>query len=218
MIRISHFALGPVLTNAYLMADEKTGEAAVIDPAWSAKTILAGAGRNGWKIRHLWLTHAHFDHLGAVAEIAATLSPPPSFGLHPADLPIWRLGGGGDVFGFHVNPGPKPDLELQDGMLLTLGSTQLEVRHTPGHTPGHCIFYCATEKVVFSGDLIFKGSVGRTDLPGGDSASLEASIRRKVCNLPEDTRILSGHGPETTVGYEKQFNPFVRIERSSGGE
>jgi len=114
------------------------------------------------------------------------------------------------MFGFHINPGPTPDLELVDGQVLTLGSSQFEVRYTPGHTVGHCIFYCASESVLFSGDLIFKGSVGRTDFPDGDFSSLEDSIRRKVYDLPDSTRILSGHGPETTVGFEKQFNPFVR--------
>ncbi|MEW5941749.1 MAG: MBL fold metallo-hydrolase [Chloroflexota bacterium] len=210
MLEILPFTLGPAMTNAYLVADSSTGDAAVIDPAWDGKLILSEAQRRGWRIAHLWYTHAHFDHIGGAAEIADALNPLPLVALHPNDHVLWRAGGGGALFGFRIDPGPEPTIDFTHGQILRLGNVQFEVRFTPGHTPGHCILYCAAENVCFCGDLIFAGSVGRTDLPGGDWGTLETSIRREVYTLPDATRLLSGHGPETTVGEEKRFNPFVQ--------
>jgi glyoxylase-like metal-dependent hydrolase (beta-lactamase superfamily II) len=130
--------------------------------------------------------------------------------LHPNDHVLWRAGGGGALFGFKIDPGPEPTIDFTQGQILRLGTVQFEVRFTPGHTPGHCVLVCAEEKVCFCGDLIFAGSVGRTDLPGGDWETLETSIRQQIYTLPDETRLLSGHGPETTVGNEKRSNPFVR--------
>ena len=209
MLEIVEFTLGPVQTNAYLVADSDTHEAAVIDPGWDGLVILDAARKNGWRIGHLWYTHAHFDHIGGAAAIADALNPLPLVGLHPADHALWKVGGGGSLFGFKIDPGPEPGIDLSQGQILQLGSTQLEVRATPGHTPGHCVFYCAQENILFCGDLIFQGSVGRTDLPGGDFNSLVRSIQTQVFTLPDETRLLSGHGPETSVGFEKKYNPFV---------
>jgi len=209
MFKIVEFKLGPVQTNAYLLADSDTCEAVVIDPGWDGRIILDEAQRNGWKIGSIWYTHAHFDHFGGAAAIAKALEPRPLVGLHPADHNLWKLGGGGSLFGFKIEPGPEPGIELYDGQILNLGTVQFTVLSTPGHTPGHCCFYCAREKVLFSGDLIFQGSVGRTDLPGGDYDSLVISIQARIFVLPDETRILSGHGPETNVGYERKNNPFV---------
>ncbi|MBU2610544.1 MAG: MBL fold metallo-hydrolase [Chloroflexi bacterium] len=149
------------------------------------------------------------------AEIAAALTPPPRVALHPTDLPLWQAGGGGALFGFRIEPGPKPAIDLVHGQILQLGNITFEVRHTPGHTPGHCVFYCAEASVLFSGDLIFQNGVGRTDLPGGDMYSEVYSIKTQIFTLPDETRLMSGHGPETTVGQEKQFNPFVGGRRNS---
>lgn len=113
------------------------------------------------------------------------------------------------LFGMRIDPGPEPTVDLKHGMILRLGGNQFEVRHAPGHTRGHVILYCAEEKVVFCGDVIFQGSIGRTDLPGGDFNTLIQSIRTQILTLPDDTRLLSGHGPETTVGQERRFNPFL---------
>ncbi len=224
MLEVVSFVLGPVMTNAYLIADPETGEAAVIDPAWDGGVILAEAGKRGWRIRHLWYTHAHFDHIGGAGEIADALNPPPLVALHPDDHKLWQVGGGAVLFGYRIDPGPEPTIDLEHGMRLHLGRYEFEVRHAPGHTPGHCIFYCAdpyagrddgggagasAAGVLFSGDLIFQYSVGRTDLPGGDWDALVRSIRTQVYTLPDETRILSGHGPETTVGAEKRGNMFV---------
>ena len=217
MLEIISFTLGPAQTNAYLVADPDTKEAAVIDPAWDGHIILAEAQRRGWRIGHLWYTHAHFDHIGGAGAIADALNPLPLVALHPNDHVLWRAGGGGALFGFDIDPGPEPTIDFTHGMKLRLGSNEFEVRFTPGHTVGHCILYVAevyTEHgrsagVCFCGDLIFAGSVGRTDLPGGNWDTLEKSIREQVYSLPDETRLLSGHGPETTVGEEKMNNPFV---------
>jgi hydroxyacylglutathione hydrolase len=210
MLQILSFTLGPAQTNAYLIADPDTRDAAVIDPSWDGKRILSEAQTRGWRIAHLWYTHAHFDHIGGAAEIADALNPLPLVALHPNDHVLWRAGGGGALFGFKIDPGPEPTIDFVHGQILRLGSVQFEVRFTPGHTTGHCVLYCAEANVCFCGDLIFAGSVGRTDLPGGNWETLEQSIREQIYTLPDDTRLLSGHGPETTVGNEKKFNPFVQ--------
>ena len=209
MLEIVSFTLGPAQTNAYLVADSETKEAAVIDPAWEGQLILAEAQKRGWRIAHLWYTHAHFDHIGGAAAIADALNPLPLVALHPNDHVLWRAGGGGALFGFDIDPGPEPTIDFYQGQILRLGGVEFEVRFTPGHTPGHCILYVSASGVCFCGDLIFAGSVGRTDFPGGNWDQLVESIKTQVFTMPEETRLLSGHGPETTVGEEKQANPFV---------
>lgn len=209
MLKIVAFTLGPVQTNAYLVADTDTGEAAVIDPGWDGQILLKETQKNGWNIGQLWYTHAHFDHIGGAAAIAKALNPAPLVGLHPADHDLWKMGGGGRLFGFQIDPGPEPGIDFYDDQVLKLGTIQFTVFATPGHTPGHCVFYCSKENVLFSGDLIFQGSVGRTDLPGGDFGTLLKSIQDKVFTLPDETRILSGHGPGTDVGTERKYNPFA---------
>lgn len=210
MLEIIPFTLGPAQTNAYLVADPQTGEAVVIDPSWDGHLILAEAQKRGWRIGHLWYTHAHFDHIGGAAAIADALNPLPLVALHPDDHVLWRAGGGGRMFGLAIDPGPEPSIDFVHGQTLRLGSNLFEVRYTPGHTPGHVVLYCPSENTCFCGDLIFCGSVGRTDLPGGNWETLVQSIREQIYTLPEETRLLSGHGPETTVGEEKVSNPFVQ--------
>ncbi len=211
MLELVSFTLGPAQTNAYLVADSGTKEAAVIDPAWDGHVILRAARERGWRIGHLWYTHAHFDHIGGAAAIADALNPLPLVALHPNDHVLWRAGGGGAFFGFDIDPGPEPTIDFMHGMKLKLGSVDFEIRFTPGHTPGHCILNVPSARTCFCGDLIFAGSVGRTDLPGGDWNALEKSIREQIFILPDETRLLSGHGPETTVGEEKRSNPFVHV-------
>ena len=209
MLEIVSFTLGPAQTNAYLVSDSATKEAVVIDPAWDGHIILDAAQKHGWRIGHLWYTHAHFDHIGGAGAIADALNPLPLVALHPNDHVLWRAGGGGAFFGFDIDPGPEPTIDFTHGQILRLGNVEFEGRFTPGHTPGHCILYVAQSETCFCGDLIFAGSVGRTDLPGGNWEQLEESIKTQVFTMPDDTRLLSGHGPETTVGKEKRSNPFV---------
>ena len=218
MLEIVTLVLGPVSTNTYLIADAASGEAAVIDPAWDGHLILAEAEKRGWRIGQVWITHAHFDHIGGSGDLVRGLDPAPVIALHPNDRPLWDSQGGAALFGFSIPPtlrqaqgtGPAPGIDLSAGMALKLGGLHFEVRHTPGHTPGLCVFYCAEASVCFCGDLIFQRSVGRTDLPGGDWEALVASIRTQIYTLPEETRLLPGHGEETTVGEEKRENPFIR--------
>jgi glyoxylase-like metal-dependent hydrolase (beta-lactamase superfamily II) len=209
MLEMTTYILGPVETNAYLIADSVTREAVVIDPAWDGQVILDEARRRGWNIQAVWLTHAHFDHIAGAAEIVKSSKPALPVALHPADLPIYSAQGGAPLFGMWIAPAPKPSIALQHGDTLRLGGYEFEVRHAPGHTPGHVVFYCAAEKIVFCGDVIFYGSIGRTDLPGGSYSVLMDSIRSQILSLPDETRLLSGHGPETTVGDERRENPFL---------
>ena len=209
MLTIATFTLGTVMTNSYLVADTKTKDAVVIDPADKGRMIVSEAEKRGWHIGSIWLTHAHFDHLAGAAGVADHLNPAPPVAMHPDDYPLWRMQGGAMLFGMHIDPGPEPTVDLKHGMLLHLGGNQIEVRHAPGHTRGHVIFYCGKEGIAFVGDVIFQGSIGRTDLPGGDYDTLIRSIQEQVLSLPDETRLLSGHGPETTVGQERRTNPFL---------
>jgi glyoxylase-like metal-dependent hydrolase (beta-lactamase superfamily II) len=209
MLEIHSMVLGPVVTNAYLVGDSETGQAVAIDPADSGEIIVREAQSRRWGIEQIWLTHAHFDHLAGVSGLINHVTPTPVIALHPDDKPLWRMGGGAAYFGMDIDPGPEPEIELVNGQKLVVGQTIFEVRHTPGHTPGHVVFYSSTEQLVFCGDVIFQGSIGRTDLPGGDYATLIASIQTQILSLPDETRLLSGHGPETTVGVERRMNPFL---------
>jgi glyoxylase-like metal-dependent hydrolase (beta-lactamase superfamily II) len=208
-LSIVTLVLGPVQTNTYLIANENTKEAVVIDPAWDGDVILSAAKSRGWQIRSIWLTHAHFDHIGGAAVVAGGFNPPLTVAMHPGDQELWEQQGDAPRFGMHIDPGPEPTIELSDGQILQIGEIELEVRHTPGHTPGGVIYYCPSEQVAFVGDLIFQGSIGRTDFPGGDFDKLIKSIRTQVFSLPDETRLMSGHGPETTVGAERVDNPFL---------
>jgi hydroxyacylglutathione hydrolase len=210
MLQVIPFVLGPVATNAYLIADDITGEAAAIDPAWDGQVISAEAQQRGWRIGQIWVTHAHFDHFAGAGDLLKRITPPASIALHPADLSLWQVKGGAEWFGFQIPATPQPDILLHAGQILHVGQYEFEVRHTPGHSQGHVIFYCATEKLAFCGDTIFAGSIGRTDLPGGDQETLVESIRREIFSLPDDTRLLCGHEEETSVGKERTSNPYLR--------
>jgi hydroxyacylglutathione hydrolase len=211
MLEIVPLILGPLATNTYLIADTDTCKAAVIDPAWDGHLIAAEAVQRQWHISQIWITHAHFDHIGGSGDLAHDLNRAPVIALHSYDRSLWEKQGGATIFGYSLPTNPVPTLDLSERTDLRLVNTIFEARHTPGHTPGHCVFYCAAAGVCFCGDLIFKDSVGRTDLPGGNWEALLASIRSQVFTLPDQTRLLSGHGPETTVEQEKRRNPFVRV-------
>ena len=209
MLEIVQLILGPIRTNTFLVADSTTGEAAVIDPAWDGQFIAKEAVQRHWQIRQLWITHAHYDHTGGVPGLVEALDEPPVIAVHPADRPLWQDRGVPSHLDLVLPTLPVPTLDLEDDLDLDLGGIHFKVRHTPGHTPGHCIFVCPDAGTCFCGDLIFKGSVGRTDLPGGVWNALVNSIRLCVYTLPDQTRLLPGHGPETSVEEEKRYNPFV---------
>ena len=200
--------VGPVAANAYLVTDEATGATIVIDPGDEAPRLLAALEEVGRPPSEIWLTHAHFDHIGAVAALRETHPVPVR--LHPADAPLYdNAEQQAAWFGMRVRPPGVAPLDLADGERLALGGHLFEVLHTPGHAPGHVAFYAPEAGVLFSGDALFRGSVGRTDLPLCDPAALERSLRERLLALPDETRVLPGHGPETTIGLERRTNPFL---------
>lgn len=210
---IIHMVLGPLQSNCYLVGDASSQTAVVIDPAWHGDVIAYKAQEQGWRITQVWLTHAHFDHFAGAAGLVKAIDYPIPVALHPEDMPIWRGQGGAPFFRLRVfDPGPEPSIALEHGMQLAIGEHAFEVRHTPGHSPGHVVFLAREPGLVFCGDLVFQGSVGRSDLFGGDWDTLLESIRNEILVLPDETRLLPGHGAETTVGHERQFNMFLSSE------
>ncbi len=208
-IFVKMLELGPVLTNCYLIMDDDSRELVVIDPGWDGKVILQEIKMLGGVLSAVWLTHGHFDHLGGIADLVRGNETDVEVCLHPEDKLLYEDQGGAAFFGLSIEAGPKPKCWLKDGQELSVGRFGFEVRHTPGHTPGHVVFYCKKENLLFSGDLIFQSSIGRTDLPGGSFKQIMSSIKENVLTLPDNTKILSGHGPETTVGQERINNPYL---------
>jgi len=206
---IHKLVLGPLENNTYLIADEASRQAAVIDPSFEIEAAVEEIRRNDYRLSAIWLTHAHFDHLAGVLQLQEAFIESIPVGLHPSDLALWRRSGDAAIFGFKLKAGPDPQVHFSHGQVLKLGETSIEVRHTPGHSPGHVAFYWADGPVVFCGDLIFQMGVGRTDLTDGDHETLLDSIYAQILTLSEDTLLLSGHGPETTVGAELEMNPFL---------
>lgn len=209
MIQVKTLVLGPVQTNVHIVWDEGTKDAVVIDPAWDGDVIAGELKQLGLSLKAIWLTHAHFDHFAGTASLLSGLKLDVPIVLNSADLDLWNLDGGAPFFGLRIERGPKPNILVEDGDILSVGGYQFEVRHTPGHTPGHVVFYCQDENLLFSGDVIFSGSIGRTDLPGGSYSELMKSIWGKIMSLPDETRLCSGHGPQTSVGAERIENPFL---------
>jgi len=197
---------GQFAENCYLVADRRTREAVIIDPGEEPAMFLAELDTRAWSLRAIWLTHAHIDHIIGVGTVRAATGVP--IYLHPLDRPIYdALPQYGGWVGMQLEKPPAPDKELRPGQVLKVGGFEFTVRFTPGHSPGSVSF--VTEGRVFSGDVLFNGSVGRTDLPGGDAATLMASIQSQLLSLPDSTVVHSGHGPDTTIGIERLTNPFL---------
>ena len=195
-------------TNCYIVGCEETQQGVVIDPGGEGKRIAGEIERDELDIRYVLITHAHFDHIGGIADVIEATGA--QLAIHPDELPLLEAGGGASLWGLKVNPSPPPDIELSDGQVLEVGSLSFEVLLTPGHSPGGVTFYEADEGVAFDGDLLFANGVGRTDLPDGNTGTLMRSIKEVLFELPDETVIYSGHGPKTTVGQEKRSNPWVR--------
>jgi len=197
---------GQFAQNCYLIADAASGEAVVVDPGEEWERILHEAETRGWRIGAIWLTHAHIDHILGVAGVREATGAP--ILLHPADRPLYdSLPEQALWFGFRLQPPPPPDRPLAQDDVLSVGPHRFRVRHAPGHSPGSvCLL---GEGLALVGDVLFAGSIGRSDLPGGDGAELLRTIRRELLSLDDDTRVLPGHGPETTVGAERRSNPFL---------
>ena len=213
MLEIQTWVLGPVATNTYLVGDTDTKQAVIIDPAWDGIRLASEVRAGNWEVKAIWLTHAHFDHFAGLADLLEALGPelPADFyvGMHPLDTQLWKVRGGAIMFGIQVKKAPRPGHDFHEGEILQVGKYEFIVHHAPGHSLGHVIFHCPEEKVLFSGDVIFNQGIGRTDLLGGSYSTLMASIQNWVLPLPDETRIYSGHGPETTVGDERRNNPFL---------
>ncbi len=197
---------GQFVENCWLLGDPTAREAVMIDPGEEPAMFLAELNTRGWALRAIWLTHAHIDHVLGVAAVQEATGAP--ILLHPLDRPLYdSLPEQGSWFGLRVPAAPRPNAELADGGVLRVGRFTFDVRLTPGHSPGSVSFI--GERRVFGGDVLFNGSVGRTDLPGGDYATLMASINRVFLTLPDSTVVHSGHGPDTTIGVERLTNPFL---------
>lgn len=206
---IQPFVNGPLGNNTYLLSDPDARQAVVIDPSLDCHPLISYLETHDLKLAQIWITHAHFDHTIGIKDLLSNTPKGIQIALHRDDLGLWNSGGGGKHFDLPSISNPQPTLLLSDGQILSFGETQWKVLHTPGHTRGCVVYYCAELKTAFCGDLIFKGTIGRTDLPGGSMKQILESIRTQILTLPEDTRLLPGHGEETTVGIEKATNPFL---------
>lgn len=207
-IKVSSLTVGALAVNCWLIANEDTKEALVIDPGEEAERIKAYAEQKGWTIRYLLLTHGHSDHMGG-AEALKALTKAPIYALKEEEATLLDPERN---LSLEINYRPitvKADEFFTDGQEVTLCGITLRVLHTPGHTPGGCCFYCGEAGCVFSGDTLFQASVGRSDFPGGSMSNLVRSVREKLLALPEETVVYPGHGERTSIGYEKKYNPFL---------
>jgi len=204
---ITTLSVGPIGTNCYIIGCEETLEGMIIDPGGHAGKILAAVQKMNLTIKYVVNTHAHFDHTTANKELIKATSA--LLVIHPDEVPILQAGGGAQWFGFPADSSPEPGLLVNEGDTLQVGKLAFQVMHTPGHSPGHIILYEANENALFDGDMLFYRGIGRSDLPGGNHATLMRSIREKILTLPDETIVYSGHGPATTVGEEKQLNPWL---------
>ena len=202
------FPVPPLSCNCSILGDLQSKEALVVDPGGNPERILDEVESLGMKVIAIVHTHAHLDHFLASGKVKEATGAP--LCLHPEDRDLWdMLEIQCRMFGVPYVPAPPPDLELQDGGKLSLGQFSGVVLHTPGHTPGSSCFYFEQGGILLSGDTLFRGGIGRTDLWGGDSQAIERSIREKIYILQENTIVVPGHGPESSVGWEREYNMFV---------
>ncbi len=205
---IEPLAVGPLQTNCYIVGDEATSQGIVIDPGGDAELILETVRGLKLGITLVVNTHGHFDHIMANREVVEATGAP--LAIHPDDAsmltnPLRSF----SFFAGSFRPGPAATVSLTEGSIVQVGSLALQVLHTPGHSPGSISLWSAGHQVVFSGDALFNQGIGRTDFPGGSMRVLLQSIRDKLFTLPDDTVVYSGHGPATTIGFERQHNPFL---------
>lgn len=202
--------VGPLQCNCSIVADLEVGEAVVVDPGDEADRILLALAETKCRAIALLHTHGHFDHIGGTAGVK--LATGAAIRIHDGDRPLYdSLPDQASFFGLSAQPTIPPDAGFEDGETIAVGRFRLQAIHTPGHTPGSTCFRLeGDEPVLFSGDTLFRRSIGRTDLWGGDTETILASIREKLFPLPPELRVVCGHGPDTTIGEERLGNPFVR--------
>jgi glyoxylase-like metal-dependent hydrolase (beta-lactamase superfamily II) len=208
MIVVRRTAVGPFAANAYLVACDRTREAVLVDAGDDAARLLALRQPGDYRIGRIFLTHGHPDHLAAVAAVREATGAPVT--LHAGDA-YWRenFQDHADLLGIDAGTPPRVDRAHEDGETLEVGELRARVIHTPGHSAGGCCLFFPAEKVLFTGDTLFTGSVGRTDLPGGDLDALIPSIRERLFTLGDDVRFYPGHGAAGLIGEERRTNPFA---------
>lgn len=205
---IKSLEVGPIMANCFILGCEETKEAVVIDPGDEAPRILSALNDLELKVTGILNTHGHFDHVGANKKMKSATGAP--LMIHADDVHMLsRLSASAAAWGLSAEDSPEPDRILKEGDTVSFGNIVLNVLHTPGHTPGGISF--ATDLRVFVGDTLFSGSIGRTDFPGGDFDTLINSIQNKLFKLDNETTVYTGHGPETTIGHEKHYNPFAGL-------
>ncbi len=204
-MKIQTLTVGPLEENCYLVIDESTNRAVLIDPGDEPERIIAAVRASDATLESVWITHAHFDHVGALAVVLREYPVPVH--MHPLDAPVHAVAVDHALrYGIRIETPPPADRELAEGDRVKVGSQELSVMHVPGHAPGHVAFY--NDEVVFGGDCLFAGSIGTTDIPFGDRDRLDASVSRLIA-LGDHLQLLPGHGPATTLGRERVSNPFV---------
>jgi glyoxylase-like metal-dependent hydrolase (beta-lactamase superfamily II) len=205
-LKLETFTVGPLGNNVYLVIDDATNHAALVDPSFESEPILDLIRERGLQLDWILNTHAHYDHVVNNAYCKRETGAP--LAIHPADVPLLEnMAGQAAWMGIaHGEDSPPPDRLLEEGDIVEVGQLQLRVLHTPGHSPGGITFLVADAAIV--GDALFAGGIGRYDLPGADGRTLLHAIRTKLLTLPDTTRVFPGHGPATTIGEEKRTNPF----------
>lgn len=204
-MKIQSLTVGPLEENCYLLIDEHTSRAVIIDPGDEPEVILDALHDSGAVLEAVWLTHAHFDHVGGLAGVLRA-HPVPVY-MHPLDAPLHAQAVDAALrYGIRIETPPAPDSELSEGDRVMVGSEELSVMHVPGHAPGHVAFY--NDGVIFGGDCLFAGSIGNTSFEYGDRETLDASLVRIVA-LGDEMTVYPGHGPATTIGRERATNPFL---------
>jgi len=208
---VEHFPVGPLQCNCVIIGDETSKDAIVIDPGDEAERIFEALQRHGLTVRAVVATHAHIDHVGALAMLKQLTGAPAM--IHEADVPLYEhLAEQAEWIGVPTPDVTALDRFLRDGDRLDVGRRALDVVHTPGHSPGSLSFILdEPSPLVFAGDTLFAGSIGRTDLWGGSFSEIMESIRRKLLTLPDQAIVLPGHGPRTTIGTERESNPFLTV-------
>lgn len=204
-MKIDWRTVGAFQENSYLIVDPATSAAVLVDPGAEADQIIAMGRAANAHVEAIWLTHAHIDHIGAIAEVKRVWDVPVF--MHPKDQPLFdRAAMQAAVYGLPFQQPPSPERELADGDVVRVGAFDFEVLHVPGHAPGHVVF--VRQGCMIGGDLLFAGSIGRTDLPLSDPEAMMESLDR-VAGLPDDTVVYPGHGPATSIGQERATNPFL---------
>ncbi|MDQ3996058.1 MAG: MBL fold metallo-hydrolase [Gemmatimonadota bacterium] len=205
-MKISRLTVGPFEENCYLVVDEGARRGVLIDPGDEASRIVRMVRDSGAELEAIWLTHAHIDHIGALAAVKREWDVPVY--LHPADAALYAAGTRqASFYGLEFEQPEPPEHALTDGDRMRVGGLEFEVLHTPGHSPGLVVFH--GNGIVLAGDLLFAGSIGRTDLPLSNPADMEASLARVMRQLPDELTVHPGHGPATSIGRERAANPFV---------